>query len=773
MAKFKPSLLTLALAAAGLSSSILLPTVYAQEVEQQSQEQVAENNDESESDEEAGEEHTIVITGFKGSLIRSLDEKRYADTITEQLSSDDLGALPDVSIADALTRLPGVAAIRTGGKASEINIRGLSGIFVHTTLNGREQVSTSGSRSVEFAQYPSELINAATVYKSQKASLIEGGVAGTVDLKTISPLAMKEDHAFSMNLRGTYNDRADEIYDAESSGNRFSLSYKGKFADDTLGVAAGYSRLFQPSVATQFIGLAYNAQVDVDNVINDLEGPENNPAAEYMSEGFEMQHKGGESTRDGFVGVIEWAPNSDFILKADTFISKFDEKAFARGFRVKFDSSTANIANPVIDDNAVIGADLTRGRIGSNTRVELVNDNNIKVDDVENFGLNAQWNLTEQFTLVGDLSYSAATSDFQNGLLWGLVAEDANAASPVLDGDVAISYRLNGLDLPSVGFNQNFTDLNKVMLSKYGVYPYQFDDDIKAIRFDGIYETRDNDIFSSYEMGVRYSERNYQAKRSVFEYGADNRFSSRETPLRLTSDMASVVNFEGEFSHFPSYLAIDYNAALNAWFPNGIPQPITTFGVNSAGEIDYHSDWSVRQSGQVWEDVLSGYFVANIDTEINDVPLTGNFGVRVISTDQSSTKLVDVGGDETLGAQYITDEAGLVSDRFAPSVEGIKYTDVLPQLNLNFRITDNSQIRFSGARVMARTQINRLIADFNIRYDEDDGEAHVNSTNSPLLKPFLADQYDLSYEYYFDDTDGAIVFAVFRKDLKSFVQEFT
>ncbi len=772
----KPSLLTLALFSAGVSAELV--SAQEQRIQNNKQKVVfkvaqAEEESNAESTEEAEDEQVVVITGYRGSLIRSIDEKRAADTVTEQVSADDLGSLPDVSIADALTRLPGVSAIRTGGKASEINIRGLSGIFVHTTLNGREQVATSGSRSVEFAQYPSELISGATVYKSQRASLIEGGVAGSVDLKTASPLANAEQHRFSANLRGMFNDRADEIYDAQESGHRFSLSYQGKFADDTLGVALGYARLFQPSVATQFIGLSYSARRDVDNLAGDTDGPDSNPAAEYLSEGFEMQHKGGESTRDGYVAAIEWAPNNTFKLKADTFISKFDEQAFARGFRVKFDSGTAIINNPILDDNAVIGADFNRARIGGNTRVEMVNDNNVKVDDSEAFGLNAEWILTDQFTLTGDLSRSAATSDFRNGLLWTLAAEDANAAEPVFDNDVAISYRLNGLNLPDVGFNQNFTDINRMMLSKYGIYPYVFDDALNAARFDGVYEFRNNDFFTTFEAGIRYSERHYRNKRSVFEYGADNTFSSAEPPLRLTSDMTTVVDFQGAFAGFPSYLAIDYNAALSAWFPNGVPQPVTTWGANSEGEINNRYDWSVKQSGQVWEDVTSGYFVANIDTEFGNLPVTGNVGMRIVHTDQRASTLVNVGGDPALGAQNIVDEAGLVNSDYAPGIEGIDYTDYLPQLNLNFKITDNSQIRFAAARVMARSQINRLASDTSISYDEDDGEAHASSTNSPYLKPFLANQYDLSYEYYFSDTEGAFVVAYFHKDLKNFVQTFT
>ena len=777
MTKFKPSLLTVALATAGLTCSLASPVIFAQQQTDTTPQNISQQNSESSEQSEAGEEaieeeeHKLVITGYKGSLIRSIDEKRYADTVSEQLSADDLGSLPDVSIADALTRLPGISAVRTGGKASEINIRGLSGIFVHTTLNGREQVSTSGSRSVEFAQYPSELISGASVYKSQKASLIEGGVAGTVDLRTASPLSNRKQHSFSINGRGMFNDRADEIFDAEEYGNRFSISYQGKFAEDTLGVAAGYARLYQPSVATQFIGFAYNASRDLDQLEGDTDGPENFPANEFLSEGFEMQHKGGETTRDGYVAAIEWIPNDSFALKADAFISKFDEQAFARGFRVKFDPTTANIVNPVFDGNSVIGASISRTRF-NNTRVEVVNDNNVKIDDVDNFGLNAKWNLTEQFTLNGDISRSVASSNFRNGLLWALVGEDANAESPVIDSNVSIAYQLNSLNLPDVGFNQNFTDINRVMLSKYGVYPYRFDDALNAIRFDGVYETRDNDIFTSFEAGVRYSERKYRNRRSVFEYGADNRFSTNEAPLRLTADMVTPVSFSGEFSHFPDYLAIDYNAALSAWFPNGIPQPVTTWGANAAGEIDNHSDWSVKQSGKVWEDVLSGYFVANLDTEIWDTPLTGNIGLRVITTDQAATSLDDVGGDPLLGAQNIVDEAGLINSQYAPNIKGTSYTDYLPQLNLNFSLTENSQIRFAAARVLARSPINRLASNASGQVDSE-GRYNAFSTNSPFLKPFLANQYDLSYEYYFSETDGAFVAAVFYKDIKSFVQEFT
>ena len=715
----------------------------------------------------------IEVRGFSRSLIQSLNQKRFSDTVSEQISADDLGALPDISMADALTRLPGISAVRTGGQAAQINIRGLSGGFVFSTLNGREQVSTSGSRSIEFDQYPSELISSAAVYKSPKASLIEGGVAGTVELETASPLNNDQTHKFVANVRGMYNDRASEVSDATEFGDRISFSYQGKYLDDTLGVALGYARLFQPSVATQFIGLAYNDTKDVDGAANDTNGPLANPENEYISEGFELQHLGGEETRNGYLAAIEWAPVDNFKLKGDAFLSRFDKESFARGLRVKLGGPTAAYANAQLDGNAVIGAAVNRTS-QSYTRVEIVNDDNQDFDEVDSFGVNADWQVTDRLNVNADVSLSRAKSNFRNGLLWSLVAEDANAETPVFDNNVAINYQLNGLNLPDVGFNQAaaFSDIDRVMVSKYGIYPDQTEDEVTTFRLDFKYEL-ESDIFSSVEFGARYSDREYSRKRSVFEYGNDGAFSATQPPLRLTDDMASVVDWQGEFSYFPSYLAIDLDKALNAWFPDGTPEPVQTWGnadgVDDAQGYTTNYSWSVLQSGSVFEDVLAAYVMVNINTQIAGLDLSGNVGVRRVETDQSATVLENVAGDARLGAQNIVDENGIVNNLYAPNVLGTKYTDYLPSLNLNLQLNDNSLVRFAAAKVMSRAPINRLAGDASANVS-DDGVINGSSTNNPFLKPFYADQYDLSYEYYFEEGNGTIAAALFYKNIDSFVE---
>lgn len=764
-----------------LISGIGLTSLSNQAIAQEPQIDEA-NNDES-TDQVV---EVIEVQGFSTSLIKSLNQKRFSDTVTEQISADDLGGLPDVSIADALTRLPGISAVRTGGQAAEINIRGLAGDFVFSTLNGREQVSTTGSRSIDFSQYPSELISSGIVYKSPKASLIEGGVAGSIELTTASPLSNDQTHVFNVNVRGMYNNRAEEVSDATEFGHRLSFAYQGQFLDNTLGLALGYARLFQPSVSTQFIGLAYNQTLSEESCTA-CEGV-------LMSEGFEMQHKGGEEIRDGYVTSVEWAPTNNFTLKGDVFYSKFDKKEFARGYRVKLEGLSASISNPTIIDNHLVGATVNRLSSGF-TRVELVNDNNQDFDEILNIGVNAKWQLNDNLLINFDVSKSSAENDFRNGLLWSLVASESIDSNPQFDENISISYLLNGLDLPDLGFNQAdaFSDVNRVWLSKYGIYPFQNKDDLDAYRIDFVYEL-DTPIVSSVEFGLRYSEREYSNRRSVYEFGSDSTFLNSQAPLALDNNIASVVDWQGEFAYFPSYLAINQGKALQEWFGGDVPQPVQSWGgfegvLNPDENVILNdTSWSVLESGKVFEDISSAYIMANLDFEIANVPVTGNAGVRRVTSKQASSFYQDVDGDVSAGAQNITDDIGLVTDEFRLVLLEDKYTDYLPSLNLNFQLRNNHILRFAAAKVMGRPPINEMFAnarvDISLPIAERDldtgeitlsGEAEVSgqNSNSPYLRPFYANQFDLSYEYYFEETDGALVIAAYYKDIKSFIDRNT
>ncbi|PJF33276.1 MAG: TonB-dependent receptor, partial [Phototrophicales bacterium] len=133
------------------------------------------------------------------SLIKSQRIKRNAIAIVEAISAEDIGKLPDSSIADSIARLPGIAAQRLDGRASRVTVRGFGENESSTTFNGREQVSIGDNRGVEFDLYPSEIMAGVTVYKTPNATLDAEGIAGNIDLQTIRPLSTSSENKFQFN----------------------------------------------------------------------------------------------------------------------------------------------------------------------------------------------------------------------------------------------------------------------------------------------------------------------------------------------------------------------------------------------------------------------------------------------------------------------------------------------------------------------------------------------------------------------------------------------
>lgn len=201
--------------------------------------------------EEAQTDDVITVTGIRGSILSSIAEKRENTSIVEAISAEDIGKLPDVSIAESLARLPGLAAQRVRGRAQVISVRGLGPDFTTALLNGREQVTAGDNRGVEFDQYPAELINQAIVYKTPDAQLVSQGLAGTVDLRTIRPLAFGER---TISLSGSYelNSNGDLNPDFDDNGYRITGTYVDQFANDTVGVVFSIAHQDTPTQGERY-----------------------------------------------------------------------------------------------------------------------------------------------------------------------------------------------------------------------------------------------------------------------------------------------------------------------------------------------------------------------------------------------------------------------------------------------------------------------------------------------------------------------------------------
>ncbi len=276
----------------------------------------------------------VVVNGISSSIQTALDTKRNANDIVEAISAEDIGKLPDVSIADSLARLPGLATQRVDGQASAISIRGLSPDFAGTTLNGREQATIGENRGVEYDQYPSELINGATVYKTPDASVIGQGLAGTVDLQTINPLDLSR-RTMVFNLRGEHNSNGNlnPGTGTGSTGHRASFSYIDQFLDHTLGVAIGFAQLDQPVQEKQYQAWQWSAD-------NGSAGMDQNWGARTVpglpdnvisQQGMQLRAQSQDEKRSGLMAVLEWAPNETFYSKLDMYYSTFDKHTFTNG----------------------------------------------------------------------------------------------------------------------------------------------------------------------------------------------------------------------------------------------------------------------------------------------------------------------------------------------------------------------------------------------------------------------------------------------------------
>ena len=780
MNKFKPSALSLALMMGGVQIAAMSNVAYAaEETPEQTQQQKENAEDKVE---------VIEVTGFRGSVIKSLNTKRFSDTVVDAISADDIGGLPDVSIADSLTRLPGVTSVRIDGQSSELNVRGLSGGFVFSTLNGREMVSTSGGRAIQFDIFPSELINQAQVYKSQKASLIEGGIAATINLETANALDNEEEHSVRASLQGNYNEAAADNNDSDTFGRRLTLAYQGKFFDDTVGFSIGWANMFQPTVSSRFV----NYQFDEQDLSATYDGA---PDSMLVSSGFELNERGGEDERDAFVLALNWEPRDDLRFKFDAFHSIFDSNKWDRGLRVSginniaVTGSTLLLDNPLTANGSLVGGTIYRDPDGTalappyrgasrDLNVQTQADDNTTESTSSAFGLNGEWDITDDLLMSVDISHSEGDENYKDQVLRMAYFEDSSAATPIIDDNIIMSYQLNGLNNPDIQFNQDFTDTDHMMVTSAESYPHIEANSSDAIRVDFAYQL-ESDIFSSVEFGARSSKRDYELSRGRFLYGTTD-FNMRNgqyitygtdadgnsyeierfAPFALDESNSSVAHIGGDLSGMPGFLSVDNDTILDAWIPDVDRTPVR----------DWNHSWTMTQGNLVEEDVLAAYAQVNLDTELFGLPLTGNIGLRYVRSEQSSTGLVSVG---TGNGDPIYDDIGGVSTDWERKKVSDTYSDILPSFNLNFQLTDDDQLRFAYAKVMSRPEMPTMAnsGNFDWTYDKDESRYQINldSSTSPFLRPFYANQFDVSYEHYFTETEGAFVVALWYKDIDNMV----
>jgi len=719
----------------------------------------------------------VVVTGTLRDTIRnSIELKRQSSTIVDAISASDIGVLPDLSVAETLERITGVTGDRFKGNASEISIRGLGPFLVSSTFNGREVSSGSGNRAVAFSQFPSELVNKAVVYKAQQADILEGGVAGSIDLSAIRPIDYGK-RRIQGEFRANYNEYQDKINDDSGVGYRGSLSYTDVFDTDSLGTfgfALGFASVDGSTPEETHITSSSLRACNSTGGGNCSFDNTNTDDYYLISNSLGFRQLESEETRDSALATVQWQPNDDWDIAIDLLYS--NRFFFEDRNDLLIEDGRRGIRNPIINDDNILL------QYSGNSRVGTYGEYRERDEDYTSGGLNIAWQATDNLKLTADLSLSDTkrTDDISQvrfrstRVEYDVTREEGDFAQITSLYTDADNRNASLIDFARLTDPTFFDDDNRIRFQNELT-----EDTIAAFEFNGEYDI-DGDFFTLVKAGVRASshETNFYA-----------RAEAGVTQRRDTADDQRIAVFDacGQDAFPQSGFGEDAGANITQWAtfdalcafdllagPNGL----------TANAEDASADDVI-----LTEDITSAFAMASFDTELGGIPISGNFGVRVVNTTtESETFRTDIFISRNEGGSRV-DEGGNPNPFRAseintrPVVFENDYTNVLPSLNINFALTDEVQLRTALYRSMSRPDMffmgqglrSRLVDEAN----DDDGQADTaqalindvnlntfNAFGNSQLEAIESDNIDLSLGFYPND-DTAISFALYYKEFNA------
>jgi len=693
-------------------------------------------------DEQATQVDEIVVTGIRRSIEASISAKARNTSIVEVISAEDIGKLPDVSIAESLARLPGVTMQRLDGRSQQISIRGLGPDFTTALLNGREMVTTGDNRGVEFDQFPSELMSSVIVYKTPDAALTGQGLAGTVDMKTVRPLDYGR-RAIVANARYEWNDIGALNSGTTDNGSRYTFSYIDQFADDTIGIALGYAHMTSPYQSERFNAWGYPTYSD----------------GNLLTGGVKPYVMSSELERDGYMGVLEWRPNDRFHSTIDAFYSEFKNTQVLRGieFPLAWGGSSGACPGSLADcrpgPSLRPGYTVEDGMIVAGTwdniKGVVRNDLNKRDSNITAIGWNTEFVANDDWSFNLDLNYSKVE---RNDIILETNAGTGRNINGALD---TLGFELTDDGVTRFTSQLDYSDPNLIKITSPqgwggdvipgGQAGYMntpsIEDEIKAVRFVTTRQLHQSP-FSSIDFGVNYSEREKTFVNDQY-YLAVPGGGDLAIPTQFLMDPTDL-----------GYLGISKVISYDA------------LGVINSGALAKVRNPNADVAAGNWEvseKVTTTFIRANIDHNLFGKPLTGNVGVQAVYTDQSSS--------------------GFSASQLAPGVSqtlavsgGVDYLEILPSANFIVEAGDDFFVRFAAARTLARPRMDDMRASRNYSYNPALAQSgDINRSpwsgggGNPELRPFIADVADISIEKYFANRRGYVSLAAYYKNLESYV----
>lgn len=681
-------------------------------------------------------EEGIVVTGIRGSIQTSLDAKRNATSIVEVIASEDIGLLPDQSIADSLARLPGVTAQRVRGRSQQVSIRGLGPDFSLALLNGREVVSAGNNRGIEFDQFPSELVASAVVYKTGDAQLAAIGIAGAVDLRTVKPLDSKK-RQVTASATYSINDSGKLNPDFAADGYRFFASYIDQNEAGTIGWSLGGTL---QSIPTQYISRELKTQNgQVARTAQGVIYPADNPRQGVVSRTFE---------RTSVAGSLQFEPTDRFSLTLDGFYTNTQDSGIFRGTETPIASwSGASFVSATGQPNQFAETATFSGVVPI-----LRTDTQGADSDIWAFGGNAEWKATDKLGFVVDYGYSTLNRNDVN--YESYAGSGFNRSGP----QDRLTFTLPRNGEYSIAGQIDYTNPANVLLTDPGGWGQvgflrvpEINDELHQLRAETYWQF-DGGFIDRITAGWLYTDR-------------EKDFDNNGIFLRPGTGFVN------------SSLAIPASAIVGSTNTKGLgqnivaydPASLLTSGAYRQERATDDTEWVVG------EKIHNFYIQASIDGDLGSVPVRGNIGLRYADTTQNST--------------------GSITGGFSQTIE-YSFDNWLPSLNLAFEVMPDTFIRVAASQTVTRARLDQLAANQNLGFrnqictDGPDADqipdalpvpSAFNLPNNscftlgggnPRLEPYRSTNFDISFEKYF--TPGtAIIVAAFHKELKDWVLDQT
>ena len=791
--------------------SVLAAAIMSCSTAVMAQEAVDENKD----NEDDSVVEVISVTGQRQSLESAIDLKKNADTIGDSIVLDEAGKVPSTSLLEILERSPGVTMnrVRAGSEGSPdgfafegsgIQVRGLN--KSKTLINGREVFSANGGSGLSWADVGPELLKAVTVYKASRADLIEGGVAGTVNLQTRMPFDF-EGFKANGSVTADYGDFSEELTPA----------YSGLISDRWETDYGEFGALFN-------MGYSKIASHDSNIIMPPYMATQYNGERVYAPAGVRFTQDQFERERTGYYAALQWKPRENLEFFHTTFISERESNRDSQIMTIEPGAPVGVMDGAQFDDGVFISGAISSTNLTSGLPVAMNSSFTPGYSKTADHSFGFEYE-SDYWDLSGSYQYVKAESRSGKYSLGGAVLSNIIETNLDLSGDI-----------PNVSYgNPLSTDPADTGMSRINWLDMENEGDAHAFQLDANFYL-EHDFFRKVAVGGRVVDREESDSFVGTWWSATGR-NWNGVP-RAFVDTAP----EGDFylEEFSDFFKGDVQAPGAVWVGtdqiNSADQFARVYNTYTACGPDlYYQCSDPEASNYIYGNPPNRNFDQRpsfYDTKHKTQSLyamvgfenygdsfwsnfTGNFGVRWVNYDIESMGNFAFNG----GARYYASVAdaqasveamgGLsnvlawqeanegVQPPFTRESVGFENERVgeltkdyfLPSFNIKFEPVENWIVRYAFTKTLTpprypdiraqgiasvQTTENVINQELDALYPDDDVSipaifsGYTNTSGNPFLEPEIALNHDISVEWY-PRKGSSMHLSLFHKTIENYI----